>query len=273
MQNTIVRPSAVLCVLALAACAKAAPAAPTATAAPSPEPTATSAPAGITLTYGDNAQVELVTPEGRRIYIDVWNTSFLIMEPTADDILLTTHMHSDHYFSEFVGSFPGKKIVMAEGDIAYPDATVKAIVSAHLPADPLEAAKGTNFIFIIDTAGLRIVHFGDIGQEALTDGQLAAIGTVDLAVTQFSNSFSMMDAAGGKGFNLMDQVRPHLIIPTHYDKAALEIAAGRWAGFYSESRTVTIAPESLPAETGLLLLGAQNTVAAYAGLFDWGIWR
>ena len=172
--------------LALAACGAATPVTPAATA--SPEPTATDEPSGVTLTYGDNAQVELVTPAGRHIYIDVWNISFLTKEPSAEDVLLTTHMHTDHYFSEFVESFPGQKIIMTTGKIDLPDISVLSIVSAHLPADPLEAEKATNFLFVIETGGLRITHFGDIGQDALTAEQLAQIGMVDLAVTQFSNS-------------------------------------------------------------------------------------
>lgn len=242
-------------------------------AAATPEPTATEKPAGITLTYGDNAQVELVTPAGRHIYIDIWNTSFLTKEPSAEDVLLTTHMHTDHYFDEFVRSFPGKSITMAAGEIEYPDVKIAAIVSAHLPADPLEAEKATNFLFLIETGDLRIVHFGDCGQLAFTTGQLATIGTVDLAVTQFSNSFSMMDAANRTGFHQMDQVRPRLILPTHFDRAALEIAVGLWTGFYAKTRTVTLSPDSIPEKTSLLLMGAEYTVGAYASLYKLPEWK
>ncbi|MGB7539266.1 MAG: MBL fold metallo-hydrolase [Anaerolineales bacterium] len=255
-------------VFLLSACAAAAPAA-TAT----PEPTATEKPAGITLTYGDNAQVELVTPAGRHVYIDVWNVSFLTKEPSAEDILLTTHMHTDHYFKDFVDSFPGQKIIMTTGKIDLPDVKVTAIVSAHLPADPLEAAKATNFLFLIETGDLRIVHFGDCGQLSFTDEQMQAIGKVDLAVTQFSNSFSMMDATNRTGFNQMDQVKPRLIIPTHYDRAALEIAVGVWSGFYARTRTIQLSPATLPEKTSLLLMGADYTVGAYASLYKLTEWK
>jgi L-ascorbate metabolism protein UlaG (beta-lactamase superfamily) len=256
---------------ALSACGKSAPAAPADTA--TPEPTATVEPSGITLTYGDNAQVELVTPAGRHIYVDIWNTSFLTKQPDAEDVLLTTHMHTDHYFDDFVDSFPGQKIIMAAGKIDLPDVKITAIVSAHLPADPLEAEKATNFLFVIETGGLRIVHFGDCGQLAFTAEQMAQIGAVDLAVTQFSNSFSMMDAANRTGFNQMDQVKPRLIIPTHYDRATLEIAAGLWPGFFAKSRTVTLTAENIPEKTSLLLMGAEYTIGAYAGLYKLPEWK
>jgi L-ascorbate metabolism protein UlaG (beta-lactamase superfamily) len=258
----------------LSACAPSTPAAtstlePTAT----PEPTATGKPAGVTLTYGDSAQVELVTPAGRHVYIDVWNTPLLSKQPGADDVLLTTHLHSDHYFSAFVESFPGQKIIMAAGKIGLPDVTITAIISAHLPADPLEVEKATNFLFVIETGGLRIVHFGDCGQLAFTADQMAEIGAVDLAITQFSNSFSMMDAVNRTGFNQMDQVKPRLIIPTHYDRATLEIAAGLWAGFYARTRTIMLSRDALPEKTSLLLMGAEYTISAYAQLYNFPEWK
>ncbi len=259
------------CALVLSACGKSTPSAPAATA--TPEPTATAEPSGITLTYGDNAQVELVTPAGRRVYIDVWNPNLLTTQPSSDDVLLITHMHLDHYFDEFERSFPGKKIVMTTGEIEYPDVKITAIVSAHLPGNPLEADKATNFLFLIKTGGLRIVHFGDCGQEAFTGEQLATIGKVDLAVTQLNNTFSLMDATNRMAFHQMEQVKPRLIIPTHYNGDTLEIAAGLWAGFYSKSRTITLLPDALPEKTSLLLMGAEYTVAAYADLYKMTEWK
>ena len=118
---------------------------------------------------------------------------------------------------------------------------------------------------------MRIAHFGDIGQDALTDDQLAALGTVDLAITQFSNSFSNMNAANLKGFNLMDQVKPRLIIPTHSDQATIKIASERWKGYYSESRTVTLSAASLPSGRSILVLG--NLSIAYGALFKLEPWK
>jgi L-ascorbate metabolism protein UlaG (beta-lactamase superfamily) len=263
--------------LLLAACGKSTPSLPTATATPEPtatvESTATSAPAGITLTYGDNAQVELVTPAGRHVYIDIWNTSFLTKQPSADDVLLTTHMHSDHYDKAFADSFPGQKIIMKMGNIQLPDLTVAVIASAHMPTDPVTEASATDYLFVIDTAGMRIVHFGDIGQEALTADQLAKIGAVDLAITQFSNSFSLMDATNRKGINLMNQVKPRLIIPTHADRPTLEIATGLWQGFFASSRTVAIRKDALPAGTSILILGNENLLSAYVQLFNLKEWK
>jgi hypothetical protein len=102
---------------------------------------------------------------------------------------------------------------------------------------------------------------GDIGQPVLTDSQLAAIGAVDLAITQFANSFSSMDSTNLKGFNLMDQVKPRLVIPTHSDKATIQIACERWKGYFSESRMITLSAANIPSERSILILGTLG--AAY----------
>jgi L-ascorbate metabolism protein UlaG (beta-lactamase superfamily) len=217
--------------------------------------------------------VELVTTAGRHIYIDISNIVLLTKEPSADDILLTTHLHADHYIKSFQESFPGQQIFITAGRIELPDVTITSIASAHLPDQAITPEGASNYIFVIETGGLRIVHFGDIGQDALSAEQLAEIGPVDLAITQFNNSYSLMNADNLKGFNLMEQVKPRLIIPTHSDRATIEIAVARWKGYYSESRTVTITPANLPEERSILILGSQSLVSAYAGLFNLQEWK
>ncbi len=234
---------------------------------PSPNPK----PTGVTLNYEDNAQVELVTPTGRYIYIDVYDPSRLTKDPSADDILLTTHLHADHYYASFVNAFPGQQIFNRTGKIEFPDVTVIGLASAHNANDPFLDKGGTDYIFIIDTGGLRIVHFGDIGQEALTNEQLTAIGSVDVAITQFSNSFSNMDATNLKGFNLMDQVKPRLIIPTHSDSDTIKIAVERWAGYYSDSRTVPLPTSALSSKKSILILG--NMAIAYGAIYNLKLWN
>ena len=225
----------------------------------------------VTLTYQDNAQVELVTPTRRHIYIDVFNPGTPTKTPSADDILLTTHLHSDHYYPDFQKKFPGRQLFTSQGKIELPDVTITGLASAHNSNDPIQSEKATDYIYIIDMAGLRIAHFGDIGQDTLTDEQLAAIGHVDLAITQFSNSFSSMDATNLKGFNLMDQVKPRLVIPTHSDKVTIQLATERWKGYYSESRSVSLSTGSIPADQSILILG--NVAIAYGAFFKLEHWK
>jgi hypothetical protein len=106
--------------------------------------------------------------------------------------------------------------------------------------------------------GLRIVHFGDIGQPALTPKQAKAVGHVDVAITQFENTFSGIDVTNKKGFKLMEQLKPRLIVQTHSSVAAVKYAATLWPVLYSKRPSVTLTAAELPKTTSLLLLGSED---------------
>ncbi len=225
----------------------------------------------VTLYYEDNAQVELISPAGVRVLIDISNASLLSAPPTEDDILLTTHGHSDHYNKRFVDSFPGQKLTMAAGDLSQDDVEIVSLPSAHNAGDELSAEGATNYLFIIDVAGLRIVHFGDIGQDELTEEQLETLGEVDVAITQFVNSYSHMDLKNMKGFNLMDQVQPRLIVPTHFSSSALDLAAERWTGFVAETWPILI-DRSMLVEDETRFLAVGGYVQSAQRRYQWPNW-
>jgi len=214
------------------------------------------ADATLKLYYEENAQVELISPEGSRILIDVHDPGALSSPPTAKDVLLTTHNHGDHRRLGFVGSFPGKQLDVKTGEIKLDDVTIRGIASAHNEGDKFRDEGGSNYIFIIDMAGMRVAHFGDIGQAALTPEQLEILGKVDIAITQLANSYSDMTAANKKGFNLMDQLQPKLIIPTHiHNPTCAKIAADKWIGYESYKKYLSLSTAKLPEATTIIFMG------------------
>lgn len=60
---------------------------------------------------------------------------------------------------------------------------------------------GSDYIFVVDIGGMRVVHFGDLGRDALTPAQMSAIGHADVAISQLGNAISDVDAANRRGFN------------------------------------------------------------------------
>ncbi len=241
--------------------------------APRAEPIAPRTPVvGVTLTYAaDPADVEIVTPTGRTVFVDVYDVGNMSKTPTAQDILLTTHFHSDHYCKTLSDAFPGRRLLAETGKIELPDVTITGIAAAHNSNDPILDEGGTDYIYIIQSGGVRIVHFGDLGQDALTAEQLAVIGKVDVAISQLSNSYSDMNADNLKGFNLMQQVSPRLFIPTHSDNDSIKMSVERWKGFYSTSRTIAISSATLPAARSVLILGSM--AVPYGRLFNLRLWK
>ena len=210
----------------------------------------------IKLYYEENAQVEFISPAGSRVLIDVNNPDALSSPPTANDVLLTTHNHGDHRRLDFVKSFPGKQLDVKIGAIKLKDVNIRGIASAHNEGGEFKDEGGSNYIFIVDMAGLRIAHFGDIGQKALTPDQLKILGKVDIAITQLASMYSNMTAQNKKGFNLMDQLKPKLIIPTHIlDPSCATIAAEKWAAYNSYKKHLMFSIDNMPAETTIIFMG------------------
>ena len=180
------------------------------------------------------SQFEAISPEGVRVLMDIAKPERLSSPAMASDILVTTHSHGDHYLSSFVDSFPGKKLTFETGTLESNGVKITGIASAHTATlgEFLPWGRRSNYIYLIEMGGLRIAHFGDIGQEKLTAKQLNILGEIDIAITQFSNPYSDVNIDNLKGFHLMDQVKPKLIIPTHIDEPTARYAAKKWEGFY-----------------------------------------
>jgi hypothetical protein len=247
--------------------------------AATPLPTATLPPATatvdpeslkVTLYYeGNSAQFELISPAGTRVLLDVVEPAFLSSPATAQDALITTTNQDDHFRLDFLQSFPGQQLNRQEGEIKLAEVSIKTIASAQFPTDEFLPKDGTNYIARVDMGGLRIVHFGDIGQTELTPEQLSTLGKVDIAIIQLNNPLSDMSVTNKKAFNLTDQVKPKLVIPTHTNLDAAKYAVEKWKG-YAHQGKVTFGPASLPAETSILFLGplAPSYQAIYK-LPDW----
>ena len=244
---------------------------PTSTTTPVP-PTATPAPACVLLYYGGYAQFEIISPFGQRVLVDINDPGKISSPAVESDILLTTHTHWDHLNEEFQTNFPGLQLFVQTGVLETPGAIIQGIASSHNVGDRLRPHGGTNYIYLIEIWGLRIAHFGDIGQKSLTEEQLTVLGEVDIAITQINNPYSEMNAENRKGINLMDQVQPRLIIPTHSNLDTIKLALAQWDGYYAESPGVKICESYLSQDsTKLLLMGeVVGTMVKYVDLEAWG---
>jgi L-ascorbate metabolism protein UlaG (beta-lactamase superfamily) len=217
----------------------------------------------VTIYYEGNAQVELLCCEDTRILIDVALPDRLIKPATKTDILLTTHMHSDHYNPMF--SFPGRKIQWRTDEIQRPDMTIKSVVAAHSYDPPTNPRFGSNYIFIIEMAGFRVIHFGDTEQDGLTEYQVDKIGDVDVAIMEF-----WVDQSG-RFFKIADQVKPRLIIPTHLGDGAAQYASEKWKGFWLSEKSLVLTHDNLPTETSIVFMGRNKAFGKYLNLPLWGM--
>ena len=240
--------------LAFAGCSSSSTASPSA----SPSGTAgTGTPAaakGLTIFYEENCQVELISPSGRRVLIDVWNPAVLSSPAKATDVLLSTHLHTDHYNQAWADTFPGQKITNESTQLKLDDLSVTSMAASHTDDIVEPDPNASNHIFVIDFAGFHIVHTGSTGQTRLNDVQMAAIGDPDIA-------FSVLQDVSGTNhtspLKQIEQMTPKLLIPTHAALEYVQLAGAKWSGTYTEKPSVTITKDQLPAKTAMLFMGQQ----------------
>jgi L-ascorbate metabolism protein UlaG (beta-lactamase superfamily) len=243
--------SAAVMAASLAACSGAQA---TSTAAPA---TPTVAADTLTISYGENAQLELTAPTGERIFFDVWDPTAITVPPTARDILLVSHLHTDHYSQAFADSFPGQKLVNESGELTAGTTKVVSIDASH-DQTPIVPGDAANHIFVVEFAGWKIVHLGSTGQAELTPEQKAAIGgDVDLAMGSFLD-LGAADPTASHEIDILDSIGPRLVMYTHARLENVQAAGQRWAAVWSDKKAVTVPRSELPAKTTLLCMGTTG---------------
>ncbi len=124
-------------------------------------------------------------------------------------LLLVTHEHRDHNHVDVVTGDP-VVIRSTAGTIESPIGEVIAVSSEHDEA--AGTLRGPNTIFVFTLAGIRIAHFGDLGQ-ALRPEQLAAIGSPDLIFVPVGGGPTL----GAEGAaTIVAQLSPRWVVPMHY---------------------------------------------------------
>jgi hypothetical protein len=256
MRITMTRLLIAIAALALVSSACSAGTTPTVSAG-STAPAKPSAVAGITLRFEEAEQFELTLESGRHIYIDIYDMNAVQSVPTANDILLTTVLFPHHYDPAFDQAFPGQKLVGTHGTLKFDDVTVTAIDSTSV-GGAIDHANPTNELMLIEASGLRILACGDEVQDTLTDEQKAALGgPIDVALCPLSNLGGNPGPGGSKLRNIITELGPTLVLPTHVIVEDLRDAADLWQATYAEKPEITLTKASLPAKTTMLLLGDQ----------------
>jgi L-ascorbate metabolism protein UlaG (beta-lactamase superfamily) len=133
------------------------------------------------------------------------------IEGAEAELLLVTHEHLDHNGVEAIGGDPATLRATA-GTHESPIGEVVGVASEH--DDAAGTSRGPNTIFVFTLGGLRIAHFGDFGQSALREEQVAAIGDVDLVFLPVGGG-PTADAAQAR--EIVDRLRPRWVVPMHYN--------------------------------------------------------
>jgi L-ascorbate metabolism protein UlaG (beta-lactamase superfamily) len=132
------------------------------------------------------------------------------IEGVAADLLLVTHEHMDH---NGVGAVGGDPVVIrsAAGTHESPVGEVVGIASEH--DDVAGTQRGANTLFVFSFGGMRVGHLGDLGQRALRDAQLTALGKVDLLIVPVGGGPTI---GARQAMEIVEAVDADLVVPAHY---------------------------------------------------------
>ena len=213
------------------------------------------------LVENTSGKVQIQTVSGSSTYpynsyiITSTNGESIVLDPTSmppKDVvdikpaaIISTHSHPDHTDSYFTKSNDCPHFTSEVTSLDTTSFKIFTIASSH-SGDTIDDFP-SNVLTVADVDGLRIVHMGDIGQTTLTDEQLKALGHVDIAFMQFDNSYSDMSLENEKGFKLMEQLKPTIIIPTHYTDDALPIFEQKYGKIQEFDNVLTISKDDLLA--------------------------
>lgn len=159
------------------------------------------------------------------------------------DVVTLTHKHSDHCDQEFMSHINCKKSISIVESFDVKDVHVYSIASSHR-GNIINKDNPNNVIYVFELDGLKIAHMGDIGQDHLTIKQLDALGKVDIAFMQFSNPFSGMFNSD-KGFELIEELKPQIIIPTHSNPRSTRKIAKLLGKLEILENSFSVGPEDL----------------------------
>jgi L-ascorbate metabolism protein UlaG (beta-lactamase superfamily) len=132
------------------------------------------------------------------------------IEGVAADLLLVTHEHMDHNGVEAIGGDP-VVIRSAAGTHESPIGEVVGIASEH--DEVAGTQRGANTLFAFSFGGMRIAHLGDLGQRALRDAQLMALGKVDLLIVPVGGGPTI---GARQAVEIVEAVDADLVVPAHY---------------------------------------------------------
>jgi L-ascorbate metabolism protein UlaG (beta-lactamase superfamily) len=218
------------------------------------------------ITYYGMSAIKITTPKGLELFIDPWKNPCdpswggiwfrQRMPMTHCDIGLVTHGHFDHNAFEMLDA--GMILKNLSGVYSFADFKITGLSDKHLvetqspvysrevlkklyPFPNVDLEDRDNTILLIETGGLRIVHWGDNRQNPPQDiwDKLKDIDIVILPVTDDGRTLTAEWAD-----TIASRMNAKVIIPTHYFMECINIEGAGWdktAIEYTKSHEHTLA--------------------------------
>jgi L-ascorbate metabolism protein UlaG (beta-lactamase superfamily) len=183
----------------------------------------------VTIEYVAHACFRITSPSGDRLVIDPYGSRIWIgydyPAGIDADTFLISHPHYDHDGGVSRGRdapWPDKSVVLRQpGAYNIGEIQITGVMGKH--ADPYGKEFGqTNTIWLLETAGIRIVHLGDNGP--LSADAVKQLGQVDILMLPADADYHILKEQ--ETIVILQQLSPSVVIPMHYRLPDLEQGDG-----------------------------------------------
>lgn len=129
------------------------------------------------------------------------------------DVVLVSHDHFDHNFTEIV---KGEYLLLdSPGEYEIKETEFVGVEAYHDDKNGAERGKITMFAMEID--GVKVAHLGDLGTE-LTSSQLEKLDGVDVLMVPVGGKATI---DGETAIKVINQIEPKIVIPMHYKAGSM----------------------------------------------------
>jgi L-ascorbate metabolism protein UlaG (beta-lactamase superfamily) len=233
---------------------------------PAPQKQPTQGP--VSLEFLGHACFRIDSPEGFTLLMDPYPSSIGLAPPAVSNHVVTSsHPHADHSFLDagsnhsviLKGIHPepdGKLVRHVPLKAKVYDFSITSLPSSHNTTETPQA--GPNSIFLIETGGLRIVHLGDLGHTPAPE-VLQTLEPVDVLLLPVGGIVTLdLEEA----HNLIERLKPRLVIPMHYRVPGLiyplghldSFLDGRYPVRHLRESQLALTRSSLPKQTEVLVM-------------------
>lgn len=242
----------------------------------------------IELAYFGASAFRITTPAGLTIMIDPWRNPpwgnwdwYLYDFPKTEvDIGISTHAHFDHDGLHFLSA--NMLLDRLVGTYSFADVTITGIAdkhvsdSSHNAHDWAELTRRLthietrpphnwrcfdNCLIVVETAGLRILHWGDNRPDP-PDEVWEKLGKIDIALLPIDGSQHVLSYASAEA--IAKRLEARLIVPHHYHiwdltmRASTLLAPDAWVNGRPGSRwldqgAVRLSADYVKAQSGLAM--------------------
>ena len=241
----------------------------------------------VALSYYGGSAFQITSPRGVTVMVDPWRNLptrrwdwyFYDFPRTQVDIGVSTHAHFDHdalhrldasvQLDRLIGTYEFADVrITGVADKHATDSSnatydFKKIIKAFGDVDiepPDNPRSWDNCLIVVETGGLRILHWGD-NRHNPPEEVWQALGHIDIALLPVDSSQHVM------GFHqtqeIMDRLKPSVVIPHHYyiwdvvQRSSTLLPVDDWVDSQPHVRrldnaTTTYAKDTLPSDLGTI---------------------